>query len=455
MLLLIVFFAFVTRVYRLHLPEGYIFDEVYHSVTAKLIARNDPWAFEWWNPPPEENTAVDWLHPPLAKYTQAASMLLLGETSFGWRFSSALFGTLVVYLVGYLSLQLTKNHAISLLAALLASLDGLLLTMSRIAMNDIHVTAAILLTLVLYLRTKPFEPNQSVLLPKEHLVTGFAAGLALGTKWSGVFVLGVIFFYELLAVIEKISTLLKQKNKKKIKQQHTWTSIASHVLLVIGAYVLIPASVYILSYGQMFMQGKDFAHFKELHSQIWWYQNNLQATHTYQSVPLEWIINKRPVWFHVGYEEGKRADIYAHGNSIILWAGAGVALLYAVTLLKKMLNANESNSPLLTLIEIARTPSAFVFASYCAMWILWVRSPRIMFFYHYTPALPFLLILLATALVRLYDLPEKYQPLSQAVSITVVLLSILYFIVFLPHWYGIPVSGTFVDSVYFFFDSWR
>ena len=42
LLLGILFFSFITRIYQLHIPERYIFDEVYHAVTAKLIAKNDP-----------------------------------------------------------------------------------------------------------------------------------------------------------------------------------------------------------------------------------------------------------------------------------------------------------------------------------------------------------------------------------------------------------------------------
>lgn len=91
-LLFILAFAYLTRMYQLNIPERYMFDEVYHAVTSKLIAQNDPRAFEWWNPPPEPDTAVDWLHPPIAKYTQAFFILIFGDNSFGWRYSSVLFG---------------------------------------------------------------------------------------------------------------------------------------------------------------------------------------------------------------------------------------------------------------------------------------------------------------------------------------------------------------------------
>ena len=122
-LILILFFAFVSRIYRLHIPDRYIFDEVYHAITAKLVAANDPRAFEWWHGPIEPDTAVDWLHPPLAKYTQAFFIKILGSSGFSWRISSVLFGVGVIWAIYKLSQELFDDQRISLLAAGLASLD--------------------------------------------------------------------------------------------------------------------------------------------------------------------------------------------------------------------------------------------------------------------------------------------------------------------------------------------
>src|SRR5258708_1457650 len=129
---LIVFFALCTRLYRLNIPQEYMFDEVYHALTAKLIRRNDPRAFEWWHPAIEPNTAIDWLHPPFAKYTQALGMDLFGENSFGWRVSAAVFGTLVVLATARLAEELFDDRLVGLCAAALAAFDGLLLVQSRI-----------------------------------------------------------------------------------------------------------------------------------------------------------------------------------------------------------------------------------------------------------------------------------------------------------------------------------
>lgn len=88
-LVLILLFAFFTRLYNVQFPENYYFDEVYHAMTAKLVARNDPRAYEWTHGDTiEPNTYVEWLHPPMAKYAQAAMINLVGENAVGWRLSS-------------------------------------------------------------------------------------------------------------------------------------------------------------------------------------------------------------------------------------------------------------------------------------------------------------------------------------------------------------------------------
>ncbi|HYD35374.1 MAG TPA: phospholipid carrier-dependent glycosyltransferase [Vitreimonas sp.] len=451
-LIAILAFAFVTRVYRLDQPATYIFDEVYHSVTAKLIARNDPRAYEWWNPPVEPNTAVDWLHPPLAKYTQALAMLIFGENAFGWRISSVMFGVMVIYAVYALSKELFEDEVLSLLAALLASLDGLLLVQSRIAMNDIHVTFFILLTLLAYVQFRKHlntSPNLQLGSPsfKRLLWTGLAGGLAMGSKWSGVFAIGIVGLCELWRLA---SLFYAGSIATKTTHLRQLSSELTHGLkAVILTLVFLPISLYFLSYSHMFLQGKDLAHFQELHRQIWWYQTHLTATHGYQSRPFEWFLNLRPVWYHVQYSEGGQiANIYAQGNTALFWSGAVVAILTGFYFVYLYVALPLRRPPARELIALW-----FTFMAYCLVWVLWIRSPRIMFFYHYTPAVPLMCILLSYWLVKLARSWDDQR--SAWLSTLVVLAIALNFVVWYPNWTGIPVSTDWANQVYFALPSWK
>jgi len=452
-------FAFFTRVWRLEYPTTYVFDEVYHAVTAKLIAQNDPRAYEWWNPAPEPDTAVDWLHPPFAKLTQAAGMKIFGENAFGWRISSALFGVGVIVLTYLLAETAFKNKKISLLAAFLASLDGLLLVQSRIAMNDIHVAFFILLSLWLYLGFKSKQGTLQIHWRQLALV-GVSCGLALASKWSGFFVLVVIGVSEVIEfwAVKKWSEILPWLGKR---------------FLFLG---ILPICVYVLSYWQMFAQGKTLmcngneaaqgqcyqetfslgqkpiytglvSHFVELHHQIWWYQTHLEAVHPYQSRPWQWFTNSRPVWYFTTQARMPLVEnIYASGNSILFWTGgASMALIAAGLVIKK---TGKYAGQL-----------AFLLGAYLCVWLPWQLSPRIMFFYQYTPAVPLLCIGLAYTLVRL--LPQQVRfgggniAIGKIVVAAVLTSSLIYFLIWYPNWTALSVPRSFVDTIYFALPNWQ
>ncbi len=445
LLLVILAISFFSRVWNLSNPEGYIFDEVYHGVTSKLISRNDPRAYEWWNAPVEPNTAVDWLHPPLAKYTQALGIRFFGENAFGWRFSSVIFGTLVVFMTAQLAKTVSGDEQTALLAALLAASDGLLLVQSRIAMNDIHVTFMILLVLTWYAKSHPTlhktdSVTQSKQVSTKALVSvGVLAGLAMATKWSGLFALITVIVFEVLGLGKGIEW-------KKTGYWLQW--ILTRVLCL----AIIPLTMYLLSYSHMFMQGKDLQHFFDMHKQIYWYQTNLKAEHPYQSRPWQWVTNMRPAWYHVQYADGKRGDIYAFGNPMLFWAGAAAVVISSLALLKqvtkKLQKKQITASRLVRAIrDSAIQPMGLMIASYFAVWLPWQLSPRIMFFYHYAPAVPLMAIILSWVLLK--------HPELRKLSVALVLLILITFAVWYPHWTGIPVSTEFKDTVYFATERWK
>ncbi len=109
LLVLILLFSFLARVYRLSRPEHEYFDEVYHAFTARLMLHGDPKAWEWWNPHPQ-GFAYEWSHPPLAKLGMQAGMRIFGENAFGWRFPAALLGTLSVLLVYLLTKEVFDDE---------------------------------------------------------------------------------------------------------------------------------------------------------------------------------------------------------------------------------------------------------------------------------------------------------------------------------------------------------
>lgn len=402
---IILLFALLVRLYDLGKPASYYFDEVYHAVTAKAYAVNNPAGYEWWHDAPEPGTAYEWLHPPVAKLFMALGWKYLGQTAWAWRLPGVVFGVGVIWLVYWLGSILFSNKTIGLLAAVIASLDGLLLAQSRIGMNDIYVTWFMLASIGSYVRSRQQLAAQLSGGWGWLIVSGVLAGLAISTKWSGIFVVGMIGTWELV---------LWQSVGVKWLKRLPW------LLITFG---ILPMLVYLASYGQFWLQGHTWSQFVELHQQIWWYQTHLEATHTYQSKAWEWPFMIRPVWYHVQYYQNQTvSNIYNLSNPLISWLGL-VAVLSCLLLMSRKTIYQVSLDPLLVLI-----------VAYSWSWMPWLFSPRIMFFYHYTPAIPWLCIALATVLYS-----KRNHPVGMPVLIGSLTLITVSFIWLSPLWLNIPL----------------
>lgn len=473
MLATILVFSWLSRAWRLQIPKGYYFDEVYHAFTALYYAVNDPKGYEWWHTSPEPGTAFEWLHPPIAKLLMGFSIFMFGDNSYAWRLPGAIFGVLTIAAVYVLAETLFKDKKVALLAAFLASLDGLLLTMSRIAMNDIYVTFFMLMTLVFYWKFYAANSKKKKAIELKYLAaSGLMAGLAVATKWSGVFVIGIIGLWE---VGSRLSGLNRKQLVKELLMIGTmagsgligwpvfrrlteirgvmkevvvvwWGGLVAGLGYRAGKLIgirrlvwlflmmmVIPAVVYVGSFGQFWLQGHSVDQFRELHNQIWWYQTHLEATHPYQSKPWQWVLNLKPVWFYVNYGEGARGNTYALANPMIAWGG--LVAMVAVVLKGAVKKRKEW---------------LFLGLSYLVVWAPWSVSPRIMFYYHYTPAIPFLAIAVALVLAKLAERKGYYKWLAGGV----VAVTALLFVYFYPHWTGIILPDKWVDQ-YFWFESWR
>lgn len=443
----IILFALVTRIILLSHPIHFYFDEVYHGITVQLIAQNDPRAFEWWHPEINPGEMIDWLHPPFAKYTQAIGILVFGDTSFGWRISSALFGVGVVaatFLLG----KLLFNNSIGLLAATLVSLDGLILVQSRIAMNDIHVTFFIVAAVAAYVAHLKYK--YSLVYPS------ILIGLAIASKWSGIFILLAILLHAIGRVLYAF-LYLHSKSLSKLQSKHfleyvllysnkiqpaQWLSFFGSIIKVASIMILIPAGIYLAAYIMPILQGKSLSHLVSLHQQIWWYQTSLTATHTYQSRPWEWFLNLRPVWFYVDYSQSESlhriGNIYAFGNPVVHIVGA-LSILFLVS--ASMYHLFRRNWHYFTKEKYI----LFILFVYGIVWLPWVLSPRILFYYHYTPAVPFLAICTGYVLTR---------HTSKKIIALILTLGIAAFIIWYPHWTGIPVPEMLRD-LYFIVPRWK
>ena len=383
----ILIFAAVTRFYNLGTPPEMYFDEVYHAFTAKLVLHSDPKAWEWWNPHPE-GFAYEWTHPPLAKLGMALGMAILGENAWGWRSVQAFLGVGCVYLVYLIAKKLFDDEWLALFSAGIYALDGLVLVMSRIGMNDTYFLFFMLWSLYLFFKDKNFW-------------SALTFGLAVASKWSAIYAVPIYGVYWLL-------------HWRNFKKSYLW-------------FLLLPPLVYVASYWQMFVTGHGWEIFTGVQQQMWWYHTNLKATHAYTSLWYTWPFDIRPVYMYTSSEVNNMvARIYNLGNPMVFWAG-----LVSVFSLVLVFVKNRSKNVLLVIF------------AYFIFFVPWALSPRIMFFYHYLPSIPFMCIALGYVLRK-----------NLRLAIGILAICLLVFIYFYPHWAGLQVP-LWLDKSYYWFASWR
>ncbi|OGE19031.1 hypothetical protein A3D83_00200 [Candidatus Daviesbacteria bacterium RIFCSPHIGHO2_02_FULL_41_10] len=380
-LLAILIFASFSRLIRLDYPNKYVFDEVYHAYTAKeyLAGNKEAWS-PWGKSPP--GVAFEWLHPPIEKEIMTASMFLLRSTdAWAYRLPGALLGIFSVFLIYKLALLLFKNKNIGLLSAFIFSVDGLVFVQSRIGMNDVYLVTFVLISVIFFIQ-------------KRNILSALFMGIAMATKWPGIFLLLIYF-----------PILLYQRQFKNIIY-----------------FLLLPLLVYFLSYTHYFLMGYRWSDFVELHRQIWWYQTNLKATHAYSSPWWSWPLNFYPIWYFVDYQKNTMANIFASGNPAVFWLGsAAVVLTVWETIKRRSLNL------------------IIILLGFFAFWLPWAISPRIMFLYHFSPSVPFLSLVLGYQLNKL--LTDRQ---GKKLALLLLLLITVSFILIFPYLTGIPLSKDFI-----------
>ena len=387
-LLGILTFSFITRIYNLGSPSTMYFDEVYHAFTAKVIMGvESAKAWEWWNTPPE-GFAYEWTHPPLAKLGMVLGMSIFGQDSFGWRIPGVLFGVGSVFLIYLLAKEIFKDEAVGLLSAAVFSLDGLPLVLSRIGMNDSYLLFFSLASIYFFVKEKDF-------------LSAVTFGLALSSKWSAIWAIPIIF-------------ILWLKRDKKLRLSILW-------------FLILPITIYLLSYLPMFITGHNLTIWWGMQKQMWWYHTGLRATHSYSSPWWSWPFLIRPIYLYTSNEVGGMVSkIYTMGNPFVFWFGFASIIFCTIS------SFLERNKKL-----------GFIVFCYFIFFAAWALSPRIMFLYHYLPSIPFLAIATGYVLRR-----------NRKLIIGYFVICLLAFVYFYPHLIGLNIP-LWLDKSYYWVASWR
>jgi dolichyl-phosphate-mannose--protein O-mannosyl transferase len=445
---LILVVSLLVRLWRLDIPQEMYFDEIYHVPAVQMLAAGDfQTPFEWWHQA-DWPIYYDWLHPPLAKYIQALSLNFFDflPAPVAWRLPSVIF-SLMSLLVFYffakdvaLSLltrqkidqrlfnkQKVEDLAINfaLISSLLLASDGLFLVQSRIAMNDIFYLFFALAASYCYFQ---YYRHQNLIVL---FLTGVMLAFALSTKWSAIWLIGFFFILELYQLV-----------KEKKLQQLPFT---------IFSLLLTPVFVYFLIFTPYFLSGKTLTDFYQLQKQIIIFQQNWASPHPYQSSPLAWMINWRPVWYFADLTENNwRKDIFAQGNPVLF-----LYFLFLPIFLWRWQRSLKTKRAITKWRNLlVQKTYLLLICLFFASFLPWIVVTRPMFFYHFLPALPYL-ILIVTWPIYLFILSRQSQQQRQLLLFHFLFWPVLIAIIFYPHWTALPVPEAASNYLYFVLPSWR
>ena len=209
--------AFATRVVNLGYPNKLVFDETYYAKDAYSLLRFG-YERDWpesandsvtaGNPDVMRDTASFIVHPQVGKWIIAGGEHLFGMNSFGWRFGSLVFGTLLVFVTIRLVRRVSRSTLVGGLAGLLLTFDGLAFVMSRTALLDIFLAFFLVAAVACLAADRDWFRHRladhlqrngladlagrfgpALLVRPWRLAAGVCFGLALGSKWNAVYVL--------------------------------------------------------------------------------------------------------------------------------------------------------------------------------------------------------------------------------------------------------------------------
>ncbi|MFD5540000.1 dolichyl-phosphate-mannose--protein mannosyltransferase [Streptomyces sp. NPDC127079] len=341
--LLVALLAGVLRFWRLGQPRDLVFDETYYAKDAWALLHlgyegtwpdrkvADPQVLAHPQVIPLSDTGSFVAHPPTGKWVISVGEWLFGLDPVGWRFMTALLGTLSVLMLCRIGRRLFRSTFLGCLAGALLAMDGLHLVMSRTALLDLMVMFFALAAFgCLLLDRDRTRARLAAALPADadgrvrpdadtgdrtvlglrpwRLAAGVLLGLAASTKWNGLYVL---VFFTALTVLWDVGARRvagARRPYRAVLRRDLGPSVLSLVPTALGTYLLSWTGWFLSDdgWGRHWADGRGGtwswipAPLRSLwHYEYLVYQFNvgLHTPHKYQSNPWSWLVMGRPVLF--------------------------------------------------------------------------------------------------------------------------------------------------------------
>ncbi len=356
---------------------------------------------------------------------QTASLIETGQHALAWRLPGILCGAILAFFLVLLARRLFASPLVAYFTGAAVVLDGSMFAQARIGMNDIYVTAFIVAAW--YFIVAAHRPRGRAWV--DILIAGVLLGLAVASKWAGVYTLAGVFVAALIAT----AVAYERGRPGTGGPLDLLAGRGRNAALLFGSFAVIPAVLYLASYRSWF--GGPTAPYGwnlwELTQQMYWYHSSLTSPHCAGSPWWSWPLDLKPVyWFFGSAQGGLNGYIYDAGNPILFWLALPAAAIVGGL-------AVRLRSATLGVVALAML----------AQYVAWIPISRVLFFYHFFTVLPFYLLCLAIGMALLWER-------RRSAVLVFGVVAALAFVFFYPFVSALPIPGDFA-GVYFILPTWQ
>ncbi len=392
-----------------HYINSTYFDEIYHARTAfENLEGVYPYEIS---------------HPPLGKLIIAIGISLFGMTPFGWRFSGALIGVLMLPVMYMLLKRMFASTRICACATAIFAFDFMHFAQTRIATIDSY---AVFFILLMYLFMYMYITEGRW---RDLALSGLFFGIGAACKWT-CFYAGAG-----LAVIWLIHWIRNFELKAFLK----------NCAFCVVFFIIVPAMIYYVSYfpygrasgmhnlGMLFTS--DYAGMVLDNQKFMFsYHAGVHSEHPYSSRWWQWVIDERPILYYLKYfDDGTRSSFGAFLNPVLCWGGLAAMIVCAALAVKRRDRV-----------------SLFIVIGYLAQLLPWVFITRTTFEYHYFPSSVFLVLAIARVFMLMKDNTKGWK--FNVYGLTG--LAGALFIAFYPVISGVRVNAQLATNLLKWLPSW-
>lgn len=374
------------------------FDEIYFARTAYEIL-NDLEIYET-------------SHPQLGKLIMSVGIIIFGMNPFGYRIMGLIFSILSILVMYLFGKKVFKSTIFASVMAGYFACDGLRFVQGRIATVDSFLVMFIILAF--YFMYSFFEKGMDVNSIKRSLVpfciSGIFFGLAVSVKWNGMYAglgLCVLFVLILIRTIKersKFFSLGKSEEDLKVYQKRFVNALLMMFITGVVFFVLIPLAIYFATFAIAY-QGSDplVQAFIQTQTEMFGYHTWVSSEHVASSPWWSWPLNGKSVYMYLG-DSNFGSDMYSRIHSMTTTAIAVYGVLAVVYFARKTVyyfkkkKAGTLSVGEKIYFDHIKIPAVFFTVGLCANWLPWMVISRSTFIYHFYPAMPFYIGLIATYL---------------------------------------------------------